>query len=151
MSLVKSWIVKYLCAEGSWRWKDSTGLRLDAPLDWYARHAQDVSDLGLLQARRIVLERKLIELLVDLEAPQAIGVGELAERAELFGAQGPLQFVGYFHQGHSWIIATRGPNRLWVFPNGKLRARRGEAELIVGSSIELGDKRVGMRRFAGAG
>ena len=90
MSLVKSWTVKDLCGEGSWRWNDSTGLRLDASLDWYACHAQDVSDFGLLQARRVVLERQLIELLVDLEAPQAIGVGELAESAELFGAQRAL-------------------------------------------------------------
>ena len=107
MSLVKSWIVKYLCAEGSWRWKDSTGLRLDAPLDWYARHAQDVRDFGFLQARCVILKRELIELLVDVEAPEAVGVGELAEGAELFGAQGPLQFVGYFDQGHVRIIATR--------------------------------------------
>jgi hypothetical protein len=67
-----------------------TGLRLDASLDWYARHAQDVSDFGLLQARCVILERQLVELLVDLEAPQAIGVGELAEGAELFRAQRPL-------------------------------------------------------------
>ena len=84
-----------------------TGLRLDTSLDWYAGHAQDVSDFGLFQARCVILERQLIELLVDLEAPQAIGVGELAESAELFGAQRPLQVVGYFHQGHIWIIATR--------------------------------------------
>jgi hypothetical protein len=46
----------------------------------------------------------------------------LAESAELFGAQGPLEFVGNFDQGHVWIIATRGPERLRVFPTGKVRA-----------------------------
>jgi hypothetical protein len=122
MSLVTLLSYKDLCRRGIWRWDDSTGLRLDAALDGYAGHAQDVSDFGLLQAGCVVLERKLIELLVDLEAPQAIGVGELAESAELFGAQRPLQFVGYFHQGHIWIIATRGLKRWRVFPTGKVRA-----------------------------
>jgi len=116
MSLVKSRIVKDLCREGIWRWDDSIGLRLNASLDWYAGHAQDVGDFGLLQARCVVLERQLVELLVDLEASQAIGVGELAEGAELFGAQRPLQFVGYVHQGHIWIIAALGSKRLRVFP-----------------------------------
>ena len=128
----------------SWRGEEQTYVRLDASLDGYAGHAQDVSDFGLLQARCVIFKRQLIELLVDLETPQAIGVGELAESAELFGAQRPLQFVGYFHQGHNWIIATRGPKRLRDFPSGKTTRLRREAELIVGSSKRLTDKRVGM-------
>ena len=107
---------------GSWCGEVWRHLELDASLDWYARHAQYVGDLGFFQARCVILERQLIELLVDLEAPQAIGVGELAEGAELFGAQRPLQFVGYFHQGHIWIIATRGAEATAGFPDRKLRA-----------------------------
>ncbi len=115
-------LLKTYVERGIWRWGDWTGLLLDTSLDWYAGHAQDVGDFGLFQARCVILERQLVELLVDLEAPQAIGVGELAEGAELFGAQRPLQFVGYFHQSHMWIIATPGPKRWRVFPTGKVRA-----------------------------
>jgi len=112
-------------------------LGLDASLDGYLRHAQDVSDFGFLEARCVILKRQLIELLIDLEAPQAVGVRKLAESAELFGAQGPLQFVGYFHQGHAWIIATWIAGATADLHNREISRFRREAELIVGSSVKV--------------
>ena len=47
-----------------------------------------------------------MEVFVDAKASQAIGIGELAEGAELLGAKRAWQFVGYFDQGHAAIIAT---------------------------------------------
>lgn len=54
MSLIKPWICKGLCRD-----EDSARLgqaRLDAALDGYARHAQDMSDLGFFEARCVVLK-----------------------------------------------------------------------------------------------
>ncbi len=70
--------------------------RSHAPLDRDSRHAQDVSHFGLFQPRSVIFERQAIEVFIDVKAPQAIGIGELAESAELFGPQRPLQFVSDF-------------------------------------------------------
>ncbi len=79
--------------------------QLDAALGRDARHAQDVSHFGFLQARSIIFEGQAMEVLINAEAAQTVGIGELPEGAELFGAQRALQFVGDFDQGHAWIIA----------------------------------------------
>jgi len=75
-------------------------------MDGDARLAQDVSDLSFLQPGGVIFERQSIEVIVHAEAPQAVGVSELPQGAELLGAKGALQFVGDFDQGHAWIIAT---------------------------------------------
>lgn len=79
---------------------------LHAALNRDARHAQDVSHFGFLQARSVIFEGQAMEVLINAEAAQTVGIGELTEGAELFGAQRALQFVGDFDQGHAWIIAT---------------------------------------------
>ena len=65
-----------------------------------------MSDFGFLQARGVILERKAIRVFVDAKAAQTVRIGEETEGAELLGMQRALQFVGYFDQGHRWIIAT---------------------------------------------
>ena len=62
--------------------------------------AEDVGDLGFAQARGVVFEGEVVLLLVDVEAAQAVGVGEFAEAAELFEAQRGLQFVSDFEECH---------------------------------------------------
>ena len=47
-----------------------------------------------------------MELFVDAEAAQAVGVCELAQSSELFGAKRSLQFVGNLDEGHAAIIAS---------------------------------------------
>jgi hypothetical protein len=65
-----------------------------------------VGDFGFLQAGSIVFEGQAIEVFIDVEAPQAVRVCELAEGPELLGTKQALQVVGYFDQGHAAIIAT---------------------------------------------
>jgi hypothetical protein len=62
--------------------------------------AEDVGDLGFVEARGVVFEGELVFLFVDVKAPEAIGVGEFAEAAELFEAQRRLQLVGDFKKCH---------------------------------------------------
>jgi len=84
----------------------------DAALDWNSRHAQDVGDFGFLEARSVVFEGEAIELFVDAEAAQAVGVCELTEGSELLGAKRALQFVGNFDESHAVIIA-RPSDEAW--------------------------------------
>jgi len=77
--------------------------------DGNVRQAQRVSDLRLFQAGSVVFERQAIEVLVHAESPQTVDVRELAEGAKLLGTQRALQFVGYFDQGHTRIIAIARP------------------------------------------
>ena len=62
--------------------------------------AEDVGDLGFAQARGVVFEGEVVLLLVDVEAAQAVGVGEFAEALELFVAERRVEFVGDFEECH---------------------------------------------------
>jgi hypothetical protein len=57
----------------------------------------------------------------------------LPEGAELLWMKRTLQFVGYFDQGHAWIIATPCPG----ITRHCLRAFIREAWLVVASSVLL--------------
>ena len=74
-------------------------------MDGNARHAQDVSDFSFLQARSVIFEGQAIEVFIDVEAAQAVGVCELTEGSQLVGAKGALEFVGNFDESHASIIA----------------------------------------------
>ena len=49
--------------------------------------AKGVGDLGLAEAGGVVLEGELVLLFINAKAAQAVGVGELAEAAELLEAE----------------------------------------------------------------
>jgi hypothetical protein len=83
--------------------------RRDAAKDWNARAAQDIFDYKLFQARRIVIEMQEILVFLEAEALQAVGICELAERAELLGLQCMLQFVGHGHVSHGRDYTKREP------------------------------------------
>lgn len=78
---------------------------IDDSDDGNAGLGQDVSDLGLPQARGVVFEGEMIFLLIDAEAAQAVGVGKFSETPELFEAEGRLQFVGNLDECHGESIA----------------------------------------------
>jgi hypothetical protein len=84
--------------------------------------AEDVGDLRLAQARGVVFECELIFLLIDAEAAETVGVGELAEAVELFEAERGLQFVGDFEECHGGIIPAPNKANAWL-SNGRLRRR----------------------------
>jgi hypothetical protein len=44
---------------------------------------------------------QVVRLFVEIEAVDAVGIGELAERAELVGGEARLQLVGCGHQCHA--------------------------------------------------
>ncbi|HLZ11245.1 MAG TPA: hypothetical protein VKP58_01545 [Candidatus Acidoferrum sp.] len=87
--------------------------------------AEDVCDLGFAEARGVVFERDLEPGFIDLEATEAIGVGEFAERAELIGRERGLEFEFGFKECHGGIIAKRG----WREDGGGSRA--GDSALAV--------------------
>ena len=61
---------------------------------------EDVGNLSFAQSRRVVFKGELIFLFVDAKAPEAVGVREFAESAELFEAQWGLQFVCDLEECH---------------------------------------------------
>lgn len=60
---------------------------------------QHVRHFCVAQARGVILEGQMI-LVVDSEASQTIRVCKCSERAQLCFREGPLQFVGCFHECH---------------------------------------------------
>ena len=72
----------------------------------YAGLAEYAGDLGFAQAGGVVFERQLIGGRVNAEAAQAVGVGELAEVAQLVIGERGLQFIGDFDECHGGIIAA---------------------------------------------
>jgi hypothetical protein len=92
-------------------WRRSSA-RTDAALvdfacDRDAGLAKDVGDLRVAEARGVVLESEMVLLFVDAKATQTVSVGERAEAAELFEAQGRLQFIGDFEKRHAWNYSSR--------------------------------------------
>jgi len=64
------------------------------------RSSEHMRDLCVAQPRSVVFEGKMLFDFIEAEAPQAIGVGEFAEQAELFRREWGLQFVSDFHECH---------------------------------------------------
>ena len=77
---------------------------IDAAQDGDARLAEDVGDFGFFQAGSVVFELQPVLQFVDVEAAQAVGVGEEGEMAELVGLERGLEFVGDFDEGHDGRI-----------------------------------------------
>jgi hypothetical protein len=86
-------------------WQVAFSGLIDDSHDGNAGLGQDVSDLGLAQARGVVFEGEMFFLFVDAEAAQAVGVGKFTEASELFEAEGRLQFVGNLDESHGESIA----------------------------------------------
>ncbi len=49
--------------------------------------AEDVGDLSFAEAGGVVFQGKVVEFVIDAEATESVGIGEFAEKAELFDAQ----------------------------------------------------------------
>jgi len=62
--------------------------------------AEDVCDLGFAEARGVVFERDVKLGFVDLEAAEAVSIGEFAERAELLVGERRLEFEFGFEERH---------------------------------------------------
>ena len=62
---------------------------------------EGVGDLGFAEARGVVLEGESFGRVVDVEAAEAVEIGEFAEALELFVAQGRMEFVGDFEKCHA--------------------------------------------------
>jgi hypothetical protein len=62
--------------------------------------AEGVKHLGLAQARGVVFEGEAPGGFVDMEAAEAVGVGEFAEPLELLVAEGSQEFVADFEKCH---------------------------------------------------
>ncbi len=78
---------------------------VEAAGDGDAGLAEDVRNLCLSKAGRVVFEREMALGVIELEAAEAIGVGEFAEGAELVISEGRLQFEFSFEKCHGEIIA----------------------------------------------
>ncbi len=61
-----------------------------------------MGDLRFAEARGVVFKGDMVLRFIDAHAAQAVGVGEGAQAAELFG----LKFVGNFNECHSGSIAA---------------------------------------------
>lgn len=85
---------------------------IDLAGDGDAGLSEDMSDLGLAESGGVVFESEAVVLLVDLEAAQAVSVGELAETAELLEAERRLQFVSDFEECHGRDY-SRGGSDWW--------------------------------------
>ena len=73
--------------------------------------AEDVCDLGFAEAGGVVFKGDVELGVVDLEAAEAIGVGEFTERAELIVGEGRLEFEFGFEKCHGEIIAVQAHRR----------------------------------------
>jgi hypothetical protein len=74
--------------------------------DWYASFSQDVLYDRILESRSVVIKVQEILILLQAEALQAVGIGKLAQDAELLRLEGSLKFVRRCHEGHGRIIPT---------------------------------------------
>jgi hypothetical protein len=83
------------------------GVLVDAAGDGYGGLAEDVGNLGVAEARGVVLEGEMFLGFVEAEAPEAVGIGKFAEAAELVLRERILQFVGDFDERHGGIIPQR--------------------------------------------
>ena len=68
--------------------------------------------LRFVQPRSIVFERQFSLDIVDVEPPESIGVGEIAEVAQLLFGERGLQFVGDLYERHGealyqWLASLR--------------------------------------------
>ena len=72
--------------------------------------AEDMCDLGFAKAGGVVFEREMTLGVVDLEAAEAVGVGEFGERAKLVVRQGRLEFEFSLEECHGGIIARHAGN-----------------------------------------
>jgi hypothetical protein len=59
-----------------------------------------VFDDRFAEARGVVIKVKTVSRFIVTEFVEAVGIGELPERAELSGVQAGLKFVGDCHQCH---------------------------------------------------
>ncbi len=78
---------------------------VEAAGDGDAGLAEDVCDLGFAEAGGVVFEREVALGVVELEAAEAVGVGEFAEGAELVVRERRLQFEFGFQKRHGESIA----------------------------------------------
>jgi len=86
-------------------------LLIDAAEDGDSGVAEDVCDLGFAEAGGVVFKGDVELGVVDLEAAEAIGVGEFTERAELIVGEGRLEFEFGFEKCHGEIIAVQAHRR----------------------------------------
>lgn len=70
-----------------------------------SRGAEYIFDDRLFEAGGVVIEVKEVGVFVEAEFLDAVGIGELSERAILLGCERALQFVSDGHVGHAGIIA----------------------------------------------
>jgi len=73
---------------------------VEAAGDSDAGVAEDVCDLGFAEAGSVVFEREMAFGVVELEAAEAVGVGECGELAELLLRERRLQFKFGFEKSH---------------------------------------------------
>ena len=69
-------------------------------LDGDAGLAQGMKHLGFAEARSVVFEGDAAGGVVNVEAAQAVEIGEFAEPLELFVAEGSEEFVADFKKCH---------------------------------------------------
>ncbi len=72
------------------------------------RLTKRVNHLRFPQARSVVFERQLFLRIVQPKAPQAVGIREFAQLAQLLLAQRRLQLISNFHECHAGIIPVAG-------------------------------------------
>lgn len=77
-------------------------LGIDPAQDRDARLAKDVGHFGFFETGSVVFESQTAVRLVDMEAAEAVRVGEQAEMAKLPGLKRGLQLVSDFDEGHDW-------------------------------------------------
>ena len=73
-----------------------------------ARLSQDVLDNRFTQPRSVVIELQAVGCLIEAEFLQPVGIGELAERAELLRLEPALKLVRHGHECHAESIASAG-------------------------------------------
>ena len=78
---------------------------IEAADDGDAGLAEDVCDLGFAEAGSVVFEGNVKFGFIELEAAEAVGVGEFAERAELVVSERRLEFEFGLEERHGEIIA----------------------------------------------
>jgi len=80
---------------------------------------QCVCDLGFAEAGGVVLEGEDFAGVVDVEAAEAIEIGEFAEALELLVAQGRMEFVIDFEKRHAGDYSRSGEWRAARRESGK--------------------------------
>jgi len=77
-----------------------------------------MGNLRFAQSRSIIFKRQFRAVMVELEFPQTVGVGEFAEAVDLLGREWRLQSVADFEERHGGSIAAlanvvAGQGRVW--------------------------------------